>query len=33
MCEVMDANVTGNGGYEEVILMITGDNAFSKLKI
>ena len=30
--EVMDANVTGIGGYKEVILMITGDNVFSKLK-
>ena len=27
----MDANVTGIGGYK-VILMITGDNVFSKLK-
>ena len=25
-------NVTGIGGYKEVILMITGDNVFSKLK-
>ena len=30
--EVMDANVTGIGGYKEVILMITGNNVFSKLK-
>ncbi|MEW3524473.1 PCRF domain-containing protein, partial [Enterococcus entomosocium] len=30
--EVMDANVTGIGGYKEVIMMITGDNVFSKLK-
>ena len=30
--EVMDANITGIGGYKEVILMITGDNVFSKLK-
>ena len=30
--EVMDANVKGIGGYKEVILMITGDNVFSKLK-
>ena len=26
--EVMDANVTGIGGYKEVIMMITGDNVF-----
>ena len=30
--EVMDASITGIGGYKEVILMITGDNVFSKLK-
>lgn len=30
--EIMDANITGIGGYKEVILMITGDNVFSKLK-
>ena len=30
--EVIDANITGIGGYKEVILMITGDNVFSKLK-
>lgn len=30
--EVMDANITGIGGYKEIILMITGDNVFSKLK-
>src|SRR5699024_2496432 len=30
--EVMDANVTGIGGYKEVIMMITGDNVYSKLK-
>ncbi len=30
--EVMDANITGIGGYKEVIMMITGDNVFSKLK-
>ena len=30
--EVMDANVTGIGGYKEVIMMITGENVFSKLK-
>ena len=30
--EVMDANITGIGGYKEVILMITGGNVFSKLK-
>ncbi len=29
---MMDANVTGISGYKEVILMITGDNVFSKLK-
>ncbi|AIM25248.1 peptide chain release factor 1 [Melissococcus plutonius] len=30
--EVMDANITGIGGYKEVIMMITGENVFSKLK-
>lgn len=30
--EVMDANITGIGGYKEIILMITGQNVFSKLK-
>lgn len=30
--EVMDANVTGIGGYKEVIMMITGDRVYSKLK-
>lgn len=30
--EVMEANITGIGGYKEIILMITGDNVFSKLK-
>ncbi|MDR2833978.1 MAG: peptide chain release factor 1 [Streptococcaceae bacterium] len=30
--EVMDANITGIGGYKEVIVMITGDNVYSKLK-
>ena len=30
--EVMEANVTGIGGYKEVIMMISGDNVFSKLK-
>lgn len=30
--EVMDANVTGIGGYKEVIMMITGESVFSKLK-
>jgi peptide chain release factor 1 len=30
--EIMDANVTGIGGYKEVIMMITGENVFSKLK-
>src|SRR5699024_11922692 len=30
--EVMDANITGIGGYKEVIMMITGDKVYSKLK-
>lgn len=30
--EVMDANITGIGGYKEITLMITGDKVFSKLK-
>ncbi|MDR3156919.1 MAG: peptide chain release factor 1 [Lactobacillales bacterium] len=30
--EVMEASVTGIGGYKEVILMITGDSVYSKLK-
>ncbi|WP_099222556.1 peptide chain release factor 1 [Listeria costaricensis] len=30
--EVMDANPTGIGGYKEVIVMINGDGAFSRLK-
>ncbi|AYW47557.1 peptide chain release factor 1 [Tetragenococcus osmophilus] len=30
--EVMDATVTGIGGYKEVIMMITGDRVYSKLK-
>lgn len=30
--EIMEANVTGIGGYKEVIAMITGENVFSKLK-
>ncbi|MDR0922284.1 MAG: peptide chain release factor 1 [Lactobacillales bacterium] len=30
--EVLDANVTGIGGYKEVIMMIQGDSVFSKLK-
>jgi len=30
--EVMDASVTGIGGYKEVIMMITGDKVYSKLK-
>ncbi|WP_239255144.1 peptide chain release factor 1 [Listeria ilorinensis] len=30
--EVMDANPTGIGGYKEVIAMINGDGAFSRLK-
>ncbi|MGC3637040.1 PCRF domain-containing protein, partial [Enterococcus faecium] len=28
--EVMEANVTGIGGYKEVIMMFTGDNVYSK---
>lgn len=30
--EVMDANITGIGGYKEITLMITGDKVYSKLK-
>lgn len=30
--EVMEASITGIGGYKEVIMMITGDNVYSKLK-
>ncbi|MGX1191759.1 peptide chain release factor 1 [Metabacillus sp. SLBN-84] len=30
--EVMEANTTGVGGYKEIIFMITGNGAFSKLK-
>jgi peptide chain release factor 1 len=30
--EVMEANITGIGGYKEVIMMITGDKVYSKLK-
>lgn len=30
--EVMEANITGIGGYKEVIIMITGNNVYSKLK-
>ncbi|AST93766.1 MULTISPECIES: peptide chain release factor 1 [Sutcliffiella] len=30
--EVMEANSTGVGGYKEIIFMITGKGAFSKLK-
>lgn len=30
--EMMDSSVTGIGGYKEVIMMITGDNVYSKLK-
>ncbi|WP_375180365.1 PCRF domain-containing protein, partial [Enterococcus rotai] len=30
--DVMEANITGIGGYKEVIMMISGDNVFSKLK-
>ncbi len=30
--EVLEASVTGIGGYKEVIMMITGENVFSKLK-
>lgn len=30
--EVLDANITGIGGYKELTLMITGENVYSKLK-
>lgn len=30
--EVLEANITGIGGYKEVIIMITGQSVFSKLK-
>lgn len=30
--DVMDANITGIGGYKEVTLMISGDKVYSKLK-
>ncbi|WP_071131317.1 peptide chain release factor 1 [Enterococcus timonensis] len=30
--EIMEANVTGIGGYKEVVAMISGENVFSKLK-
>ncbi|WP_163655053.1 peptide chain release factor 1 [Listeria sp. PSOL-1] len=30
--EVMDANATGIGGYKEIIVMINGNGAFSRLK-
>ncbi len=30
--EVLDANITGIGGYKEVIMMITGNKVYSKLK-
>ncbi|MGO2963486.1 MAG: peptide chain release factor 1 [Carnobacterium maltaromaticum] len=30
--EVLEANITGIGGYKEIIFMITGNNVFSKLK-
>ncbi|MDR0614709.1 MAG: peptide chain release factor 1, partial [Lactobacillales bacterium] len=30
--DVMEANITGIGGYKEVILMIMGKNVYSKLK-
>ncbi|MFS0654071.1 peptide chain release factor 1 [Bacillus sp. 179-C3.3 HS] len=30
--EVMEANVTGTGGYKEIIFMISGKGAYSKLK-
>lgn len=30
--EVMDANITGIGGYKEVTLMISGNKVYSKLK-
>lgn len=30
--EVLNANITGIGGYKEITLMITGENVYSKLK-
>ncbi len=30
--EILDANITGIGGYKEVTLMITGEKVYSKLK-
>lgn len=30
--EVMEASITGIGGYKEVIMMISGENVYSKLK-
>ncbi|MGY4104795.1 peptide chain release factor 1 [Ignavigranum ruoffiae] len=30
--EILDANITGIGGYKEVTLMITGNKVYSKLK-
>jgi len=30
--EVLNANITGIGGYKEITLMITGQNVYSKLK-
>ncbi|WEV60236.1 peptide chain release factor 1 [Streptococcaceae bacterium ESL0729] len=30
--EVMEANITGVGGYKEVIAMVSGDSVYSKLK-
>ncbi|MDR1567308.1 MAG: peptide chain release factor 1 [Streptococcaceae bacterium] len=30
--EVLEASITGIGGYKEVIVMITGNNVYSKLK-
>lgn len=30
--EVMDANITGIGGYKEVTIMVSGQSVFSKLK-
>ncbi|QZD61229.1 PCRF domain-containing protein [Bacillus pumilus] len=30
--EVMEASVTGTGGYKEIIFMISGKGAYSKLK-
>lgn len=30
--EVLEANITGIGGYKEIIFMISGNNVFSKLK-